>query len=152
MYYTTTRDFQEFSSTELFYDPGFSVIDGTIVNHGPSYVLVLKDNTRPERNLRIAFGDSPLGPWGDVSEKFTDNFTEGPTVLNLGDHWLIYYDAYREETYKAAKTSDFKDITDVSDQVSFPDGHKHGTVITVTRAELDQLLRAGRVAASVGSE
>jgi hypothetical protein len=31
MYYTTTRDFEIFAPTKLFFDPGFSVIDGTIV-------------------------------------------------------------------------------------------------------------------------
>ena len=31
MYYVTTSDFQSFSNTELFYDHGFNVIDGTIL-------------------------------------------------------------------------------------------------------------------------
>ena len=53
----------EFAPTKLFFDPGFSVIDCTIVKDDDRYVLVLKDNTRPQRNLRVAFGDSPLGPW-----------------------------------------------------------------------------------------
>lgn len=143
MYYTTTRDFKTFAPTKLFFDPGFSVIDCTIVPFGERYVLVLKDNTRPERNLRVAFGDSPLGPWRDVSLKFTENFTEGPTVLKLGDEWLVYYDAYRAATYNAAKTSDFKTFTDISDQVSFPEGHKHGTVLRITRKEMEYLQRTG---------
>jgi hypothetical protein len=66
MYYTMTRDFQTFAPAKLFYDPGFSVIDCTIVKVNKEYVLVLKDNSRPQRNLRVAFGDSPLGPWRDL--------------------------------------------------------------------------------------
>jgi alpha-L-fucosidase len=143
MYYTTTRDFKSFTPTKLFFDPDFSVIDCVIVKDGDRYVLVLKDNTRPERNLRVAFGDSPLGPWRDVSEKFTGDFTEGPSVLKLGDDWIIYYDAYREEIYAAAKTRDFKTFTDITKEVSFPKGHKHGTALRVTRKELDYLLRVG---------
>ena len=34
MYYTTTSDFETFAPTKLFFDPGFSVIDGTIVQTG----------------------------------------------------------------------------------------------------------------------
>ena len=51
MYYTTTRDFKEFAPTKLFFDPGFSVIDCAIVKDDRRYVLVLKENTRPQRNF-----------------------------------------------------------------------------------------------------
>lgn len=55
MYYTTARDLQEFSPAAGFCEPGFSVIDGTIVRNEKQYVLVLKDNTRSQRNLGVAF-------------------------------------------------------------------------------------------------
>jgi predicted GH43/DUF377 family glycosyl hydrolase len=139
MYYTTTRNFRMFTPTKLFYDPGFSVIDCTIAKLNSSYVLVLKDNTRPQRNLRVAFGGSPLGPWRDVSPAVTENFTEGPSVLKFRDEWLIYFDAYRKEYYGALRTRDFKTFTDVSQQVSFPKGHKHGTVLPVSDTELRYL-------------
>jgi hypothetical protein len=140
MYYTTTRDFQTFAPTKLFFDPDFSVIDCTIVKHGDGYVLVLKDNSRPQRNLRVAFGDSPLGPWRHVSAPFTLQFTEGPSALKIGDKWFIYYDAYQEGYYGAALTSDFKTFSDVTNQTAFPNGHKHGTALAISRALLDSLL------------
>jgi hypothetical protein len=147
MYYTTTRDFKTFTPTKLFFDPDFSIIDCTIVKDGNRYVLVLKDNTRPQRNLRVAFGDSPLGPWRDVSKPFTQNFTEGPTVLRIGGEWIIYFDAYEKETYDAVATKDFKTFRDVSDTVSLPQGHKHGTALRVDRNLISSVLsnqRAGR--------
>src|SRR5262249_36788394 len=104
------------------------------------YVLVHKDNSRPKRNLRVAFGDSATGPWHDVSEPFTREFTEGPAALKIGEDWIIYYDAYRANRYGAAKTKDFKTFTDISAQVSFPEGHKHGTALRVERATVDGLL------------
>ena len=110
MYYTTTRDFKTFAPAKLFFDPDFSVIDCTIVRDGDRYVLVLKDNTRPQRNLRVAFGDSPLGPWRDVSEPFTEQFTEGPTVLKIGDDWLIYFDAYREADLRRRQDARLQDV------------------------------------------
>jgi hypothetical protein len=143
MYYTITRDFQRFEPTKLFLDPGFSVIDCTIVKADDGYVLVLKDNTRPQRNLRVAFSDSPLGPWRDVSAPFTQQFTEGPSVLRLGNEWVIYYDAYQEGHYGAAMTSDFKNFRDATGEFSFPEGHKHGTVLRVSRKHPDRLLKAG---------
>jgi alpha-L-fucosidase len=143
MHYTTTRDFKTFAPAKLFLDPGFSIIDGTIVEDANRYVLVLKENTRPMRALRVAFGDSPLGPWQHVSKPFTANFTEGPSVLKIGDEWLIYYDAYRDGYYGAAKTRDFQSFTDVTGKVSFPVGHKHGTVLTVPQKDLDYLLKVG---------
>jgi alpha-L-fucosidase len=143
MYYTTTRDFKTFTPAKLFLDPDFSVIDCQIIKDGERYVLILKDNSRPQRNLRVGFGKSPLGPWENISEPFTEQFTEGPTTLKLGDDWIIYFDAYRKSTYDAVKTRDFKSFTDISKEVSFPVGHKHGTAIKVPRKELVYLLKVG---------
>jgi alpha-L-fucosidase len=143
MYFTTTRDFKSFTPTKLFLDPGFSVIDCKIIKDADRYVLLLKDNTRPICNIRVAFGDTPLGPWKDMSEAFTKPFTEGPCALNIGEDWLIYYDAYRARTYGAVRTRDFKTFTDVTDQMTFPPGLKHGTVFKATRRDLDRLLRIG---------
>jgi hypothetical protein len=140
MYFTTTRDFQKFAPAKMFFDPGFSVIDSVIVRDGDRYVLVLKENTRPSRRLRVAFGATPLGPWQDVSEPFTENFTEGPTVLKLADDWIIYYDAYRAGIYGAVKTRDFQSFADITGEVTFPAGHKHGTALRIPRKDLENLL------------
>lgn len=144
MYYTTTRDFKMFTPTKLFLDPGFSVIDCRILKDGDRYVLLLKDNTRPERNIKVAFGETPLGPWMNISKPFTPKLTEGPTALKIGEDWLIYYDSYGDITYGAVKTSDFKHFTNITDKMTFPKGLKHGTAFEATRKELDYLLRVGR--------
>ncbi len=129
MYYTTTKDFKTFSETKLFFDPGFSVIDAVIVKRATKdYVLVLKDNTRPNRNLKVAFSDSPRGPWNNISEPFTEKLTEGPNVVKPKDDWLIYYDSYGDKMYKAAKTKDFVTFEDATPEISIPEGHKHGTI------------------------
>ncbi|QDU90426.1 Alpha-L-fucosidase [Pirellulimonas nuda] len=143
MYATTTEDFSSFSPTRLFCEPGFSVIDATIVAYEDEYRLVLKDNTRPVRALRVAKGDTPLGPWTEISEPFTAHLSEGPTVAKIGSEWLIYYDAYGEKRYGVAATKDFAEIRDVTGSTSFPVGHKHGTLIEITQAELEYLIRVG---------
>jgi hypothetical protein len=141
LYFTTTRDFTNFAPAKLFFDPGFSVIDPFLLKDGNRHVLVCKDNSRPNLNLRVAFANTPLGPWENVSAPFTQKFTEGPCALKIGDDWLIYFDAYREKIYGAVKTRDFKTFTNITSEVSFPEGHKHGTAIQVPREILDGLLK-----------
>lgn len=140
MYYTTTTDFKTFSPAKLFLDPGFSVIDAVIVKRARAdYALVLKDNTRPERDLKVAFADKPLGPYQNISAAYTKKFTEGPSVVKVKNNWLIYFDSYSDQTYGAVRTADFKNFTDIKEEISVPAGHKHGTIIPVKRSFLNQL-------------
>ena len=141
MYYVTTKDFKTFSDTKLFLDPGFSVIDCVLLKRAKNdYVLVLKDNTRPMRNIKVAFAKTPLGPFENISEPFTAYLSEGPTVLKKDNDWLIFYDNYGAKNYKAAKTSDFKKFEDVSSQIQLPEGHKHGTITTISKKTLKALI------------
>jgi hypothetical protein len=143
LYCTTTSDFKTFTPARLFYDPGYSVIDATIVQRAAGdFVLVFKDNTRPHRNIKVAFSDSPAGPWHDDSPAFTPEFTEGPTAAKAGKDWLIYYDMYRDKKYGAMRTPDFKTFTDITGQVSVPIGHKHGTIVMTDRRTLKRLKNA----------
>jgi hypothetical protein len=140
MYYTTTRDFKTFTPAKLFFDPGFSVIDAVIVKRAKlDYVLVLKDNTRPNRNLKVAFSESPHGPWKDISGAFTGFLTEGPSLIKPDEDWLIYYDAYGDHSYKASKTRDFINFADATGEISIPKGHKHGTIFKANQKILIQL-------------
>jgi len=141
LYFTTTRDFENFTPTQLFLDPHFSVIDPFILRDGNRYVLICKDNSRPNLRLGVAFADTPIGPWKDLFGPITPRYTEGPCALHIGDDWVIYYDAYRDKRYGAVKTRDFKNFTGISSQVSFPEGHKHGTAFRVPKDILDDMLK-----------
>ncbi|MES2647029.1 MAG: glycoside hydrolase family 43 protein [Bacteroidota bacterium] len=142
MYYTTTKDFKTFTETKLFLDPKFSVIDCVIVQRGMNdYVLVLKDNTRPNRNIKIAFSNHALGPWTTPSAAFSPNFTEGPSIAKVKDGYLVYYDQYKDKIYGAMKTKDFVSFTDITRQVSVPEGHKHGTIFLVDKKTMKGLLQ-----------
>ncbi|MDR3219341.1 MAG: glycoside hydrolase family 43 protein [Dysgonamonadaceae bacterium] len=143
LYYTKTKDFLDFSPAALFYDPGFSSIDAVIVKRASAdYVLVFKDNTRPERNIKVAFGTSPTGPYGKASDGFTEMYTEGPSVAKVGEEWLIYFDAYRNKTYNAVSTKDFMTFADSNDKIKIPEGHKHGTIFKVTENILNNMLNS----------
>lgn len=129
LFYITTKDFKTISETKLFYDPGFSCIDATIVKRAKSdYVMVFKDNTRPNRNLKVAFATSPAGPYSKPSAAISDEFVEGPTVEKIGNEYYIYFDEYRKFTFGAVKTTDFVHFENISDKLNMPSGHKHGTI------------------------
>jgi len=145
LYYICTRDFKTFSKPQLFYDPGFSAIDATLVKRGTKdYVMVVKDNTRPMRNIKVAFAQSPYGPWGEASEPFTESFTEGPSTARVGEWWYIYYDTYQHKIYGAHRTKDFKTFHDQTGAVSFPVGHKHGTVFMAPEELVEGLIKYNR--------
>ncbi len=142
LYYITTKDFDTISETKLLFDPGYSSIDGTIVKRGKSdYVLVFKDNTRPNRNIKVAFSKSATGPYSGDGQAFTESYTEGPTVEKVNKDYLIYFDAYRNFNYGAVKTRDFVKFTDITNEVSVPKGHKHGTMFTVPKAVVQGLIK-----------
>ena len=142
LYYTTTKDFKTFSKTQLFYDPDFSDIDATLVKRGAKdYVMVVKDNSRPMRNIKVAFAESPYGPWSKASEPFTESFTEGPSTARVGDWWYIYYDSYRHGIYGAHRTKDFVHFEDRTGAVNFPVGHKHGTVFMAPEELVEGLIK-----------
>lgn len=142
MYYTTTRDFETFSPTKLFYDQGFNVIDGTLIKEGGQYVLFLKDETRtpPQKNIRIAISDKLTSDYSKPSQPITgDYWAEGPTPIKIGDYWIVYFDKYRDGKYGAIRSKDLKNWEDISDKISFPEGTRHGTAFKISMNILTKL-------------
>jgi hypothetical protein len=143
LYYVTTKDFKKFSKTHLLYDQGFNVIDATIQKNGGQYIMFLKDETKkpPQKNLHIATSKTATGGYGKPSPSITGNYwAEGPTVLTMRGKWIVYFDKYTQHRYGAVESADLKNWTDISDKLVMPKGARHGTVFTVTRAELERLL------------
>ena len=142
LYYTVTKDFKTFSKAKLLIDPGFSCIDATLIKRGnKDYIMVLKDNTRPERNIKVAFATSPYGTWSKASEPFTEKFCEGPSTAYINGWYYIYYDSYRRKIYGSHRTKDFKTFQDQTGAVKFPVGHKHGTVFMASEDIVNNLKR-----------
>ncbi|GAB2477050.1 hypothetical protein GCM10011375_20580 [Hymenobacter qilianensis] len=144
IYYVTTKDFKTFTDTKLLYEPGFNSIDATIQRDGKRYIMILKDETREpaQKKLKVAFSNNLIGPYSKASTPITVKYwAEGPTAIKLGKQWLVYFDKYTEHKYGAVRSDDLQTWTDVSDQVRFPTGARHGTVIQVTQKELELLLK-----------
>ena len=143
LYYTTTKDFKQFTPAKLMIDPGFSCIDATLVKRGKKdYVMILKDNTRPERDIKVAYARSPYGPWSKASEPITGKMMEGPTTARVNGGWLIYYDRYQLKDFGAHFTKDFVTFEDVSKKVKVPVLHKHGTIFKADERIVYNLLHA----------
>lgn len=157
MYYTTTRDFKTFAPAQPYYDPGFNSIDGYLLKKAPKeYVLVCKDNRKPGfSNLFCVYSDSPYGPFHTIdnaapgttpSVTFGRTYSEGPCAVELPDgEWLIYYDQYHPQEYGCVSTRDFQAFTPIPERISVPLVHKHGTIVKITRSQLDNVLRAAGV-------
>lgn len=146
MYYVTTKDFKKFSKAKLLYEPGFSVIDASIVRDGKRYIMFLKNETRSpvEKNIRLAMAKKMTGPYTAPSAPITGAYwAEGPTALKINGQWIVYFDKYRDKKYGAVVSSDLVNWTDVSGKVEFPKGTRHGTAFAVSRNEFEKMQREG---------
>lgn len=145
LYCTTTKDFQTYSKTRLFYNDHFNVIDGTLIQDNDQFILFVKDETRApqaQKNIRVARGSHAQGPYGPASDPISPQglWVEGPTALKGGDTWYLYYDAYRNHHYAGLSSKDLKTWDIITDQLHFPPGTRHGTAFTVKQDVLDKLL------------
>lgn len=143
-YYFTTKDFENISETKLFFEPGFSVIDGSILEDNGTYYLFVKDETPnpAQKNIKVTSNTKPYDFPVTVSAPITGNYwAEGPAPLKVGDYVYVYFDKYIDHKYGAVRSLDMKTWEDVSDSISFPADVRHGTAFTVSEGLLEQLLK-----------
>jgi beta-xylosidase len=142
IYYTKTKDFKSFAPTMLLYEPGFNCIDATILPYQDKWMMVIKDETREpaEKNLKLAFADHMEGPYGPASAPITgDYWAEGPTVNYKNGEWYVYFDRYIDNYYGIIKSKDLKHWEDLTPQLNFPKGIRHGTIFSVSQKEYEKL-------------
>jgi len=142
IYYTVTKDFHNFSKTKLLYDPGFSVIDASIVSDKNRFVMFLKNETRSpvEKNIRVAFAKKLTGPYTQPGPPITGKYwAEGPTAIKINNEWIVYFDKYTNHQYGAVTSPDLIHWTDISDKLHFPKGIRHGTVFKISKEEFDHV-------------
>jgi beta-xylosidase len=145
IYYVLTQDFETFSPAKVLLDPGFNSIDATIIRAGGRYVMFIKNESKtpPQKNIRVCLADKPQGPWGPASKAITGKYwAEGPTSVQVGDWWYVYFDKYTEHQYGAIRSKDLTSWEDVSEKLVYPKGLRHGTAFAVEPAVLKNLLSA----------
>ncbi|MFI7412696.1 family 43 glycosylhydrolase [Streptomyces sp. NPDC049627] len=155
MMYATTRDFYTFSEPKIWIDRGYSVIDSTVIQRDGTYFRLSKDernNTSSTPNSKFIFeekSDSLLNlSWDAVAEgigKGAMNAAEGPLVFksNTEEKWYAFLDEFGGRGYIPFETTDLASGTwTPATGYDLPAKPRHGTVLPVTQAEYDRLLRA----------
>ena len=153
MMYATTRDFYTFSEPKVWKDPGYSVIDSTMIERNGTYYRFTKD----ERN---ASSSSPCSKfvieeksaairntdYDFVSECIgsgTVSAAEGPLVFksNTEDKWYLFLDEYGGRGYTPFSSTDL-DSGKWTPETAYtlPSKPRHGTVLPVTAEEYNRLL------------
>ncbi|AXX29229.1 family 43 glycosylhydrolase [Actinosynnema pretiosum subsp. pretiosum] len=155
MLYATTRDFRTFSEPQVWVDPGYSVIDSTVIEHGGQYYRFTKDernntSTTPCSKFILAERSTSLRSTSyehvaDCIGKGAIERGEGPTVFksNTEDRWYLLVDEFGGRGYVPFETTDLASGRwTPSTGYQLPARPRHGTVLPVTKAELDRLRAA----------
>lgn len=133
--------------THLFtgFNLPLGIIDATLFDAGTKFYLFFKDERKQplKKNLRYAVAERPEGPFGPPREPFTGDWVEGPSAIKIKDEYLVYFDHYASpHYYGAVRSKDLLHWEDCSKEMSFPEGHRHGTVLQIPRAVARGLLEA----------
>jgi hypothetical protein len=151
--YATTSDFRTFSEAREWVNPGYSVIDSTVVEDAGTYHRFTKDE-------RSNSGSSPCGKfvfqqrsttllattWQQVTEcvgRGSITQGEGPTVFrsNTENKWYLFIDEFGGRGYVPFETTDLNSGSwRMATNYALPTSPRHGTVLPVTQAEYDRLL------------
>ncbi|MFF5517188.1 family 43 glycosylhydrolase [Streptomyces coeruleorubidus] len=155
MMYATTKDFRTFSEPKIWNDPGYSVIDSTVVKYKDEYYRYTKDERDPSSSSpcsKFITGEKSTSLTSTKYEFVADcigkgamDRGEGPTVFksNTEKKWYLFSDEYGGRGYIPFETTDLASGKwTPSTDYQLPASPRHGTVLPVTQAEYDRLLAA----------
>jgi hypothetical protein len=145
IWFSLTPDFNTFSKPAIFFDPGYVTIDATIFRGatGP-YPLIFKQQTYDPLTFqeRVATGPTLEGPWSNISGPINESWSEGPSCIQVGNQYIVFYDHYRapRARFEAVATTDWVHWQDITAQTSLPPYSKHGSFLHITDEEASRLL------------
>jgi beta-xylosidase len=144
MWYTETEAFRSFRPPSVLFDPGYSVIDATLVEQGGTFYLIYKDERgenapgTDNKAMRVATASEPRGPYTPRTGLISPHLTEGPAVFRVGDRWRMMYDFFLDGHWGASESGDLLHWESVG-SLTVPQGARHGTVFSVAGSELAHL-------------
>lgn len=147
IYYATTKDFINFSEPKILYSDNDGILDANITKVNGVYKLGFRKN-----GIWVVSSKNALGPYSDAYQLTKEN-VEGPYafLLNNSEEYGITWDYYRGNNGFGLLTSpDFKNWKRITNEkkpyynenVQFPEGIRHGSIIGITQKELNILLKA----------
>ena len=122
VWYSTTKDFATFSPPKLLFDNNYAARDAQILKAGSRYGLLHTDITWPVHALRIAWSDSPYGPWGPSTDAFTNKGTDTPSATLTAGVWSIRFLDAQTRVPHLYQTRDFWSFTDLGALPAPPGG------------------------------
>jgi hypothetical protein len=168
LYVSYTQDFEALLTPEplVFFDPGYSVIDGTITTWNGSSYLFFKDETDNDGGAATGSGKDIQAARAPSESLIPGSFvrsdpgyisrdahqdvrqaTEGPFIIKDPERelWYLYADFFTQggkfgcwsTTDLNAKPSSWTRLP--PEAYSFPAGVRHANAVSVSQAELDAL-------------
>lgn len=137
-------DFRSYTAPTVLFDPGYSVIDATLISDHGLYFLIYKDERGENRAgtdykaMRVATSPHLHGPYTPQTGLVTPSLTEGPAVFRVENRCLMLYDCFMDGTWGAAETDDLLHWKPVA-SLSVPPEARHGTVFTVSLPQWQRL-------------
>lgn len=134
---TTTKDFVTFTPSRIFFDPGYTVIDATVLPHAGGLYMAFKDErgtNDPDTDykaLRTCTIHPPGRIFMDVSGLLTHNLCEGPCLVHHEGQFHMFYDSFGDHTYRVKVSRDFMTWREISQEVQFPPRCKHFSILRV---------------------
>jgi hypothetical protein len=130
-----TKDFRSYSPAELFFDPGFPVIDATVARDGDKFLMAFKDErgvnelTTDYKHIMLTSFAMLGGPFGPAYGPVSPAPVEGPSLFRRGDEWVIIFDHFLEGRYGAASSRD--GVSWSPAEVVIPAGARHASVLSL---------------------
>ncbi|MDR2968498.1 MAG: GH92 family glycosyl hydrolase [Tannerellaceae bacterium] len=153
LWYCKTRDWKTFTPAQVLFEPSYSVIDGTLLEHDGAYYLFHKEEEFGEKNgerraIRVATSKNLEGPYHIIEGPLNQGqivpvITEGPSVAKdlASSGWLLFYDYCMTNRFGVSYSPDLINWS-VTDNVDFPSEARHGTVSIIKSEEAKKLIEA----------
>lgn len=147
IYYTyANADFTDLETEpkQLFFSPtNGSCIDGDIIYHNGKYNLFFK--TEGNGNGIKKAVSNKLTEGYKLEDRYlqqTKEAVEGAGVfkLNNSDEYILMYDVYMKGKYQFTKSKDLENFKVVDEDISMDFHPRHGTVLPITKTEMDRLV------------
>ena len=147
-YQYANEDFTDLEGEpQWLFDAGNATIDGDIVYNDADQMYHLFYKQESGRGIYQAVAKNLTDKWqmigGNVEQ--TKEAVEGVGVCKAidGKSWIIMYDCYGNGHYQFCKSEDLKTFKFVQNtEMKGKFTPRHGTIITITRAEKERLLKA----------
>jgi hypothetical protein len=130
-----TSDFRSYSPAELFFDPGFPVIDATVAHDGDRYLMAFKDErgvnelATSHKHIMLTAFTKPGGPFDPAYGPVSPAPVEGPALFRRNGEWVLIFDHFLEGRYGAVSSRD--GISWAAAQVLVPEGARHASILTL---------------------